>query len=704
MKKHTLLSTLFALIIGASNAQYTVLHSFIASTGESPRGSVTVSGNTVFGMTQAGGAHNYGCVFSMNTDGTLYKDIYDFNGTTTGANPYGSVIVSGSTLFGMTSGGGAHNNGIIFSMDTDGTRFKDVYDFKGSPNDGAIPFGKLLLIGRKLYGMTAQGGFSGLGCLFTIDSSGTGETDLLDFLGSNGSYPYGSLIQWGTTLYGMTSGGGANDSGLVFSIQTNGTGYTDIYDFNKTSGFSPQADLCISGNELFGMTSQGGVNTFGTMFRVHTDGTAFNVLYPFTFPDINPYGSLTLSGNMLYGMTTGAYFWAENGSIFLIDTTGSGYSDLAVLTGKNPGYYGSAPYGALSISQGVLYGMTSGGSQIGGFDQGVIFSYPICYLLTSSASTVNNVSCHGDNNGNALATVTGGPTPYQYSWSNGGTNVVSTNNPTGPVLSAGFYTVTVTDNNGCVSKTTVNVKQPVVLTSPATTTNNINCFGSNNGSVSTSPAGGTAPYTYAWSGGGSNPVKSGLSAGTYTITVTDNNGCISTATSTVTEPTAMVITHDSVSQVGPCNGIAAITVTGGTQPYNYLWLTGNQTTDTIKGQCAGTYCVQVTDNNGCTQTTCITVKLTTGNDNIDNSSSIRVYPNPGNGLFNVIYDPGKGEVSPPIIEIYNILGEKIIKETMLTDKSDNLIDISSQSSGIYFYRVLKQTGELVGEGKVVIQK
>jgi hypothetical protein len=293
----------------------------------------------------------------------------------------------------------------------------------------------------------------------------------------------------------------------------------------------------------------------------------------------------------------------------------------------------------------------------------------------------------------------GGNPPYTYNWTpSGGTNLATTSN-----LSAGTYTITATDNNGCSGTASEIITLPPVLTIAASVNTNITCFGGNNGSVSSTVSGGNTPYTYQWlPGGGTNPDEGGLSAGIYLITVTDSNGCAVTAEVIINQPAGMVITQDSVNQTGICNGQASVTVSGGgAAPYTYLWTTGGQTTSSISGQCAGDYCCTITDNNGCSQTTCVDIRNATGiNDIAAGSGGISVYPNPNTGVFTMELSVGSGQST---VEIYNILGEKIMNEQLT--KASNQIDLSSQPSGIYLYRVIKtENGNLVGEGKVVIQK
>ena len=168
-----------------------------------------------------------------------YRDLYDFSGSEAGAVPYGNLTVSGSLLYGMTSAGGVSGDGNLFSIDTNGNGYRDLFDFSGGVN-GNLPPGDLLLVGNKFFGMTQIGGASDSGNVFSIDTDGSGYRDLYDLTGPNGAQPIGSLIISGKVLYGMTSVGGINHKGCVFSVDTDGTHYKDLLDFNGTNGAFPQ--------------------------------------------------------------------------------------------------------------------------------------------------------------------------------------------------------------------------------------------------------------------------------------------------------------------------------------------------------------------------------------------------------------------------------------------------------------------------------
>lgn len=218
-------------------------------------------------------------------------------------------------------------------------------------------------------------------------------------------------------------------------------------------------------------------------------------------------------------------------------------------------------------------------------------------VLSTMATTTQNVSCAGGSNGSALATVMNGNAPYTYAWSpSGGSSTLATG------LSAGTYTFTVTDALGCTATTTVTVTEPPALTAMASG-NNVTCAGGSDGSATVNVAGGTPGYTYMWApSGGTAATANGLSAGCYTVVATDAMGCTVTQSVCITEPTALAATISSSNPScnGVCNGSAIVNVTGGTAPYVYNWCNG-ETTSTPTALCGTTCTVTITDANGCTR-------------------------------------------------------------------------------------------------------
>jgi gliding motility-associated-like protein len=213
---------------------------------------------------------------------------------------------------------------------------------------------------------------------------------------------------------------------------------------------------------------------------------------------------------------------------------------------------------------------------------------------TVSLVTQINPICNGAANGQLTVTVVGGLGPYQLQWSNGGTAYSNTN------LVAGDYILTVTDVTGCSSQTLYTLIEPDPL-AISFVTNDEHCAQSD-GSINASITGGNGLYTYNWSNGSSNSLITGLSNGSYTLTVTDNLGCTSAASENVNNISAPVISQHQVIDAicfNSSTGIVDITAQGGVEPYTYLW-SNTETTEDIVNISAGSYSVTVTDNFGCT--------------------------------------------------------------------------------------------------------
>ncbi len=225
MKKLNLLfSALLLLGFGAANAQFTDIHDFKDtgsmgnSNGAKPYGSLVLSGGILYGTTYSGGANGKGNIFSIHTDGSGYADLFDFNGTN-GEFPEGTLTLAGTTLYGLTAFGGGNGVGEIFAIQTNGARFKDMHDFI-SPNGEYPYYGAMALSGHKLYGSTSGGGAHSFGVVFSIDTDGNGYKDVYDFMGITGANTSGQLNVVGTKIFGMTTQGGHLGNGNIYSLDT----------------------------------------------------------------------------------------------------------------------------------------------------------------------------------------------------------------------------------------------------------------------------------------------------------------------------------------------------------------------------------------------------------------------------------------------------------------------------------------------------
>lgn len=227
-------------------------------------------------------------------------------------------------------------------------------------------------------------------------------------------------------------------------------------------------------------------------------------------------------------------------------------------------------------------------------------------LIVNSGPTVTtsvqNVLCFGDQNGSATANATGNG-PFSFNWSNGGTNQ-SINN-----LAPQNYTVQVTDANGCVSNSSATVGEPAnIVLNIQTTDAECNL---NNGTATAIINGGTAPYNVAWSNGSSGSIANNLAQGNYTVSVTDANGCAQNSNFSIqlsNGPNVSIASIQNVSCNSAADGGVELLVTGGTQPYIFVWNPNVNSTGTSNNLTAGNYSIQVIDAGGCVSPISFTIE------------------------------------------------------------------------------------------------
>jgi hypothetical protein len=308
-----------------------------------------------------------------------------------------------------------------------------------------------------------------------------------------------------------------------------------------------------------------------------------------------------------------------------------------------------------------IYGVTA--TDVNGCAGGtsVVISEPLSPV--SGVVVVNsNVSCTNGNNGSATVTGSGGVGPYSYLWPGTALGQTST---TATGLTAGVYCVTITDANGCIAVSCATVTEPALLVAGISGVGNVNCFGGNTGSATAVATGGTGGYSYLWETGSTTTSITGLIAGSYNVSVTDANGCLSIAVATITEPsgalslTTQVLSNyngEQISCFGRGDGIAGGTASGGTAPYVYSWSNG-RTTSTVTGLTAGTYTVTATDAGGCTTTSTVVLTqptvlsaVSSFNNNVScfggNDGGASVVANGGTGGYSYVWTGGQTTSSP----------------------------------------------------------
>jgi len=283
------------------------------------------------------------------------------------------------------------------------------------------------------------------------------------------------------------------------------------------------------------------------------------------------------------------------------DATGSAQVSA---NGSTPGYtYLWSNGNSSSLISGLVAGSyTVTVNDINGCNQNttVIINEPV--LPLSMTYTTVDVDCHGASTGSISMTPSGGTSYYSYLWSTNGFVIYTDTTQDLSNLVAGNYLLTITDFNGCTLDETIQITQPAAPLQVNGNFGNVSCTNGSDGWIDITVSGGTSAYNYNWSDGSSSQDLLALMAGTYTIQVSDQNGCTVTANYTINQPNEAIVASTSASNVS-CfdgnNGSILSTVSGGTLPYSYNWSNG-ASTEHIYNLTAGVYTLNVTDANGCT--------------------------------------------------------------------------------------------------------
>ncbi|MCX6258914.1 MAG: choice-of-anchor J domain-containing protein, partial [Bacteroidia bacterium] len=361
-----------------------------------------------------------------------------------------------------------------------------------------------------------------------------------------------------------------NVSGTINNV-TCFNGHNGSINLSVTGGVTPYTYHWSNGATIQNLNNRSaGTYTVTVTDNASTVGTAsFTVTQPAaitassTITNVSCFGSNTGSVSMTIsgGITPYTYHWSNGATTLNINNVPAGIYYITV-TGPS----GCSTTSSVTIAQ---------ATQI------------------STSGTIQNVSANGGSDGSVVLSVSGGVTPYSYHWSNNAT----TKDISG--ITAGTYYVTVTDANACTLVSTFTVTQPGISLGVTAVQTNVVCHGESNGTINITASGGITPYGYQWSNGSTTQNQTGLQAGIYTVTVTDSQSISATVSNTITEPAAFTASSGSTAIM--ChNGtsIVTVTATGGVGPYSG---TGGFTVN------AGTYTYSVTDANGCTASTTITI-------------------------------------------------------------------------------------------------
>jgi hypothetical protein len=531
---------------------------------------------------------NFRSCLAVNPDnGDLYLTGY-FNGT--------ADFDPGSGTFPLTSDGG--DDIFIASLDASGN-----LRWAGRIGDTGSDFGKSIA-------------FDNNGDVVT-----TGKfTGTVDFNPGGGSF---SLNGGGTFVSKLDGDGGfvfakklGNDTGNAIAVDASNNIYTagsftgtDV-DFDPGPGEFPLttvgtnffiSKLDDAGNFVWArLMGEGGYAEVNSI-AVESSGNVFTTGLLGAYSDFDPgsgnwsiggtdgsevfISKLDASGNFVYAESAGGpdVSGFETGNYIAVDNAGN-----AIVAGEWNYLFEIGPFDAYS----------------GWFNEETTMAFIAKFgtegaaPLGVSITSFTNILCFGQSTGSATAETSGGYPPYTYDWSNNESSAEIND------LAAGTYTVTVTDNNGYSATAQVVITEPPLLEFETPEINDVSCNGENNGSIEADASGGVSPYSYAWSNGDSGPSISDLTMGTYTVTVTDNNGCTQFESYQVDQPDQLeisLVNLNNESCIGSNDGEITISVAGGTNPFNAVWSDGNTST-TNTGLAPGGYNVTITDNNNCTQT------------------------------------------------------------------------------------------------------
>lgn len=554
---------------------------------------------------------------------------------------------------------------------------------------------------------------------------------------AGGGFP-GSFLIWvntkctlAATANGTAPTCGQNNGSVALNVT--GNNGTPTYNWsNSTTG----ASLTNVGPGTYTVTVNDGGCVTVTQATLTNSGTAVTVTAtPTNAACGSSDGSVTATANGGNGNFT--YAWSNNGgnvsgisnlssgnytvtvtsngctasaTAFVGNTGGPSASASSTAVSCNGGANGGATATATGGTAGYTYVWSNSGNTaaISGLTAGtytvtisdanscqatasVTVSQPAAIVPTV---TVTPVSCFNGTNGSATVAATGGTGNLGYAWT-GGSTTTTVNN-----LAAGNYCVTVTDANNCSVSACQTISNPAQITATASGID-ITCNGLTNGGASVTATGGTGSLTYTWSNNGTTTSIANLAAGTYTVTVKDANNCSVTATTSLTEPTALTASATCVETIlGQSTGSATVTAAGGTPGagYSYNWSSGS-TSATATSLPAGVVNVTVTDANNCTVSTNCEVQFISGIEDVAGVSAISVYPNPSNGMFTVnVMLNTSSVVEMNLMDVRGavVLTEKFNSTTSIT----KAFDVTTLAKGVYNLKITTASG--VVSRKVVV--
>jgi hypothetical protein len=509
------------------------------------------------------------------------------------------------------------------------------------------------------------------GLLFLDENPSVAGVDVLYVVDDNETAPGGGIYKY--SLVGgtwVTNGNIPNANGLrgitgykvcngALLYLTAGNG---IYTFLDSSGYN---------QTVRGSYTQIATAATNTVLR----GIAFA---PGSVAPTSPVASISSQSNVsCYGLGNGSINISVAGGVSPLSYAWTGGGTSPDLTGLAAGIY------TVTVTDHI--GCTSSVSDT--------ITQPLSALAVTIDS-ITNLPCTGGSTGAITISVSGGTGIDHYTWTPGN---ITTQNISG--LTAGTYIVTVTDSAGCTRTDSAIVSKSGSL-SVSDSITPVSCYGLSDGAISVTVSGGTPSYTYSWSGSNAaTPGINGLAAGSYTLTVSDQAGCILDVPLSVSQPDSLSLSLTAVGDTthGGATGSIGLSVSGGTGSYTYLW-SNTETTSNISTLTAGAYCVTVTDQQACRDSNCISVDQPTGINEPAWVSSFSVIT--ADGYLKV--DVTAAEQMNISAEMYDMAGQ-LIRQSARTIQSQLhwLIPTAEIPSGCYIIRISSDQGSAVKKALVI---
>jgi uncharacterized repeat protein (TIGR03803 family) len=571
------------------------------------------------------------------SNGTVFEYDYSANTVTlkynmpfaTGDNPSGTPIrLNTGIMYGATTSGGANFGGVVYEYNTSTNVYTKRYDF--DITQGYISTAALMLASNgKFYGTTEAGGANGFGIIFEYVAGATSITKLYDFTNANGKASRGKMVEGSNgKLYGLTREGGASGLGVLYEFDIATNCFVKVFDLNGTTGFNPEFckllpvsitctlpifdsvisnynNVCSGKQVILSVSASSVLNGAGN-WRWYTgacggcNATAIGTGSTIT---VTPTANTTYYARAEGGCTIASLCKSKAITVSPITINsatpthlicnGQSTGSTAIMASGGTGIYTISPTPSSLAAGTYIFTVLDATS----CSNSTSITITEASAIMPTVSTINHVLCNGQNNGSVSFTPTGGTAGYTIT-------------PTQNSLLAASYIFTVTDALGCTKTTQITITQPSLISSSANITH-ATCNTFNNGAYTVTANGGSGPYTYSPSN-----IQAGLAANNYTVNITDASNCTVSAVITITEPAAIGLNataNNTVLNVGDVLILNATSNNG----VSYSWAgpnAANSSTATLQIvpialSNAGIYTATATAANGCVQQSTITITV-----------------------------------------------------------------------------------------------